>query len=211
MLQLQRCEGDAEAEAAALRAVQQALAGQKLPDQVGTATKDLHSAVSRLGRVCAVLVCRFVGLPICCAAAGTGQEFGSAQRTLDARAMWQRSGWQIADTADPASASSREPGACNSNCSCSCTVMQASAGLGATLSRMHGPTPAIDRAAHKLHMSMLLLRCQQQTNPVSLQALDKAFVSDICKAPVSDTEMDQAVLDRVIAAHLFQQVCAWAT
>ncbi len=59
---------------------------------------------------------------------------------------------------------------------------------------------------------MRLLPCQQpQTNPVSLQALDKAFVSDICKALVSDTEMDQAVLDRVIAAHLFQQVCAWAT
>lgn len=36
--------------------------------------------------------------------------------------------------------------------------------------------------------------------------MDKAFVSDICRAPVSGTEMDQAVLDRVIAAHLFQQV-----
>jgi hypothetical protein len=36
--------------------------------------------------------------------------------------------------------------------------------------------------------------------------VDKAFVSDICRAPVSGTEMDQAVLDRVIAAHLFQQV-----
>jgi hypothetical protein len=37
------------------------------------------------------------------------------------------------------------------------------------------------------------------------KAVDKAFVSDICRAPVSGTEMDQAVLDRVIAAHLFQQ------
>jgi len=109
VLQLQRCEGDAEAEAAALRALQQALAGQQLPDQVGTATRDLHSAVSRMGKVCAFLVCCFVGLPFSCAAAGIGHEFGSAQRTLGARAMWRRSGWQIADTADPASAFSREP------------------------------------------------------------------------------------------------------
>lgn len=45
----------------------------------------------------------------------------------------------------------------------------------------------------------------------SLQKLDKAFVSDVCKAPVSQTEMDQAVLDRVIAAHLFQQVAVART
>ena len=38
------------------------------------------------------------------------------------------------------------------------------------------------------------------------QAIEKAFVADICRAPVSRGEMDQTALDRIIAAHLFQQV-----
>lgn len=37
------------------------------------------------------------------------------------------------------------------------------------------------------------------------KALDKAFVADICKAPVTSLEMDQDQLDRIVAEHLFQQ------
>ena len=37
------------------------------------------------------------------------------------------------------------------------------------------------------------------------QALDKAFVSDICKVSITDKELDQGVLDQIVAAHLFQQ------
>lgn len=39
-----------------------------------------------------------------------------------------------------------------------------------------------------------------------VQSIERAFVADICRAPVSRGEMDQAALDRIIAAHLFQQV-----
>lgn len=53
-------------------------------------------------------------------------------------------------------------------------------------------------------MHRLLLH-SPTTSPSALQALDKSFVSDVCKAPVSQQEMDQSVLDRIIAAHLFQQ------
>jgi len=37
------------------------------------------------------------------------------------------------------------------------------------------------------------------------KSIERAFVADICRAPVSRGEMDQAALDRIIAAHLFQQ------
>jgi hypothetical protein len=61
-----------------------------------------------------------------------------------------------------------------------------------------------------IHRSALALHIHHEVAPycslLSRQAVDKTFVSDICRAPVSRTEMDQAVLDRVIAAHLFQQV-----
>jgi hypothetical protein len=50
-LQLAQAGGDKQAATAALAQLQQALAQQMLTEQVGSSTKELHKAVSSLGKV----------------------------------------------------------------------------------------------------------------------------------------------------------------
>lgn len=50
-MQLQQYGGDSQAGGVALAQLQQVLAEQKLAEAVAAATKDLHSAVSSLGKV----------------------------------------------------------------------------------------------------------------------------------------------------------------